>query len=85
MRKAPGGGRGGGAVFLVGVSRPVLQSDQKNVIFHLASKIHTRFQTWHRQKLCYHYLEWNANKKISWNPFRIPYCSFFFIHLELEF
>ena len=31
--------------------------DPKIDIFHLASKIYTRFQTWHRQKLCYHYLE----------------------------
>ena len=30
-------------------------SDQKIFIFH------TRLQIWHRQKLCYHYLDLNAN------------------------
>ena len=47
----------------------------KKVIFH------TRRQTCRKQKLCYHYLDWNASKKIS---FEFAYCSFLLIYLELK-
>ena len=50
----------------VGVCRPFLQiltlfQTKKLSFSHpfspLASKTHTRFQTWRRKKLCYHYLD----------------------------
>jgi len=46
-------------------------SDQKIVIFHTRFQT-SRFQTWRRQKLCYHF------------EFAIIYYSFFLIHLELK-
>ena len=66
--KSPPGGRevflgirGGGVP--PGSPNPDPTSDPKIDIFHtrtfsdLASKIHTRFQTCGRQKLCHHYLD----------------------------
>ena len=57
LKLSPGVGVGGGGVLLgirggnvpPGSPNPDPISDQKIVIFH------TRFQTWRRQKLCYHY------------------------------
>ena len=79
---------------LVGVCPPVLQIwpdfRPKSVIFR------TRFQTrppksilvfWDlafRQKLCYHYLDWGANKQILQIHFEFAYFSFFLTHLELK-
>ena len=61
----------------------------KNVIFH------TRFQTRSlksvpisdlafRQKLCYHYVDYSANKKNSSNPFQIRIFLFLFYSFGIE-
>jgi len=47
----------------------------------LASKIQILFQTWHRQKLCYHYL---ARSERQQKDFEFAYYSFFLIPLELK-
>ena len=47
----------------------------------LASKIHILFQTWRRQKLCYHYL---ARSERQQKDFEFAHYSFFLIPLELK-
>ena len=50
-------------------------------ISDLASKIHILFQTWRRQKLCYHYL---ARTERQQKDFEFAYYSFLLIRLELK-
>ena len=72
-----------------GSSNPDPISEQKNVIFY------TRFQTrplksipvfrpGFRQKLCYHYIDYSANKNNIQIHFEFAYFSFFPYSLELK-
>ena len=68
---------------LVGVFCPVLQI----LTLFQAKKCHFPYpfsDLAFRQKLCYHYLDQNANKKILQRHFEFAYFYFVLIHLELK-